>query len=160
MKNLTDLFENQLHQLYDGEKQMIDSLPKVIEKTENENLKKALENHLTETKNQKTRLEEISKDLNFNPKGKTCKGMKSLIEEMDDFLDKVENEEIKNAGIIANAQKIEHYEISGYGTAIEFAKELGHDKVAEKLQTSLDEEYQADKSLNHLAEKRINQKAK
>ncbi len=159
MKTLTDLFENQLHKLYDGEKQMIASLPKVIEKTTNKDLKNTLENHLTETKNQKTRLEEISKSLNFNPTGKTCKGMKSLIEEMEDFLEEAENEEIKNAGIIANAQKIEHYEISGYGTAIEFAKELGHQDIAKKLQTSLKEENQADHSLTHIAEKRINKKA-
>ncbi|PHR10362.1 MAG: hypothetical protein COA40_14690 [Aequorivita sp.] len=119
-----------------------------------------LEDHLEETKQHKERLKEICDDLDIDPSGETCKAMKGLIKEAEDFLDEVKDDDVKNAGMIAEAQRVEHYEISGYGTAVRYAKELGHDAIAKKLQKTLDEEYNADKKLNDLAEKRLNDKAK
>lgn len=86
--------------------------------------------------------------------------MKGLIKEAEDFMEEAKDEDVKNAGMIAEAQRVEHYEISGYGTAVRYAKELGHKEIAKKLQKTLDEEYNADKNLNDLAEKRLNDKAK
>jgi ferritin-like metal-binding protein YciE len=98
--------------------------------------------------------------LGIDAKGETCKAMKGLIKEAEDFLDEVDDDDVMHAGMIAEAQRVEHYEISGYGTAVRYAKELGHNSIAKKLQKTLDEEYNADKTLNDLAEKRLNKKAK
>lgn len=160
MKNLEDLFEHQLKDLYSAEKQLIEALPKMAKNASDSKLKKAFEGHLEETKEQKKRLEEICKELGIKPDGETCKAMKGLIKEAEDFIDEVEDKTVMDAGLIAEAQRVEHYEISGYGTAVRYAKELGHDKIAEKLQKTLDEEYDADNKLDKLAEGRLNKKAK
>lgn len=123
-------------------------------------LKKAFEDHLKETKEHKKRLEEICKELDIDPDKETCKAMKGLIKEAEDFIKEVKDKEVKDAGMIAEAQRVEHYEISGYGTAVRYAKELGHKEIAKKLQKTLDEEYNADQLLDDLAEKRLNEKAK
>ena len=160
MKNLEELFEHQLKDLYSAEDQLTKALPKMLKNAHNSKLKKAFEDHLEETKEHKARLEEICDELDIDPKGETCKAMKGLIKEAEDFLDEVKDPEVKDAGMIAEAQRVEHYEISGYGTAVRYAKELGHDSIAKKLQKTLDEEYQADETLNDLAEDRLNRKAK
>lgn len=159
MKTLKDLFEHQLKDLYSAESQLIDALPKVAKKATDSKLKKAFEDHLEETKEQKSRLEEICENLGISPKGETCQAMKGLIKETESFIDEAENDEVMDAGLIAEAQRVEHYEISGYGTAVRFAKELGHDAIASKLQKTLDEEYNADNALDKLAENRLNKKA-
>ena len=159
MKNLKDLFEHQLQDLYSAETQLTKALPIMAKNAPDAKLKKAFEDHLEETKQHKTRLEEISKELKFDPNKETCKAMKGLIKESSDFMNEVKDDDVKNAGMIAEAQRIEHYEISGYGTAVRYAKELGHKDIAKKLQMTLDEEYNADKTLNDLAEKRLNRKA-
>lgn len=159
MKNLQELFEHQLKDLHSAEDQLIKALPKLAKKAKDDALRKALEKHLEETKEHKSRLEKIGKDIGIDVKGETCKGMKGLIEETESMMKELKNDEVKNAGIIADAQRVEHYEISGYGTAVRYAKELGHDDIAKTLQTTLDEEYQADKVLNNLAEKRLNREA-
>ncbi|HBL79916.1 MAG TPA: ferritin-like domain-containing protein, partial [Aequorivita sp.] len=143
-----------------AEDQLTKALPKMVKNAHNSKLKKAFEDHLEETKEHKARLEEICDELDIDPKGETCKAMKGLIKEAEDFLDEVKDPEVKDAGMIAEAQRVEHYEISGYGTAVRYAKELGHDSIAKKLQKTLDEEYQADETLNDLAEDRLNRKAK
>lgn len=160
MKNLEELFEHQLKDLYSAEDQLTKALPKMVKNAHNSKLKKAFEDHLEETKEHKARLEEICDELDIDPKGETCKAMKGLIKEAEDFLDEVKDPEVKDSGMIAEAQRVEHYEISGYGTAVRYAKELGHDSIAKKLQKTLDEEYQADETLNDLAEDRLNRKAK
>ena len=160
MKNLEELFEHQLKDLYSAEDQLTKALPKMVKNAHNSKLKKAFEDHLEETKEHKARLEEICDELDIDPKGETCKAMKGLIKEAEDFLDEVKDPGVKDAGMIAEAQRVEHYEISGYGTAVRYAKELGHDSIAKKLQKTLDEEYQADETLNDLAEDRLNRKAK
>ena len=159
MKDLSELFEHQLKDLFSAESQLIKALPKMAKNAHDEKLKKAFEDHLEETKEHKSRLEEICKELDINPKGETCKAMKGLIEEAEDFLKEDATEEVRDAGLIADAQRVEHYEIAGYGTVVRYAKELGHKKIADKLQKTLDEEYNADNKLDKLAEKRLNKKA-
>lgn len=160
MKNLEALFEHQLKDLYSAEDQLLKALPKMAKKAKDAKLKKAFEDHLEETKEQKNRLKEICDELEIDPKGETCKAMKGLIEEAEDFLKEADDDDVLHAGMIAEAQRVEHYEISGYGTAVRYAKELGHKNIAAKLQKTLDEEYNADKKLNDLAEGRLNKKAK
>lgn len=159
MKNLQELFEHQLKDLHSAEDQLIKALPKLAKKAKDDQLRDALEKHLEETKEHKSRLEKIGKEIGIDVKGVTCKAMKGLIEETESMMKELKNDEVKNAGIIADAQRVEHYEISGYGTAVRYAKELGHDDIAKTLQTTLDEEYHADKVLNDLAEKRLNREA-
>ncbi|MGJ8550732.1 ferritin-like domain-containing protein [Winogradskyella wichelsiae] len=160
MKTLKDLFEHQLKDLYSAESQLIEALPKVAKKANDSKLKEAFENHLEETKGHKKRLEEICEKLNISASGETCKAMKGLIKETESFMDEADAKEVMDAGLIAEAQRVEHYEISGYGTAVRYAKELGYDEIASKLQKTLDEEYNADNKLDKLAENRLNEKAK
>jgi ferritin-like metal-binding protein YciE len=159
MKKLKDLFEHQLKDLYSAETQLIKALPKMHKAANDPKLKKAFEDHLEETKEHKQRLEEVCQELDIKPTGENCKAMKGLIEEAQGMIDEKADKEVKDAGLIAEAQRVEHYEISGYGTLVRFAKELGHTKIASKLQKTLDEEYKADATLNEMAEKRLNVKA-
>ncbi|MCB7482207.1 ferritin-like domain-containing protein [Christiangramia sediminis] len=160
MKDLKELFEHQLKDLYSAESQLIKALPKMVKNAHDKKLKEAFEGHLEETKEHKERLAEICKELGIKPTGETCKAMKGLIEEAEDFLKEDASEEVRDAGLIADAQRVEHYEISGYGTVVRYAKELGHKDIAKKLQKTLDEEYNADNKLDKLAESRLNKKAK
>ncbi len=159
MKKLEDLFEHQLKDLYSAESQLIKALPKMAKAANADKLKKAFEKHLKETEEQKNRLKEIADELGFKPTGEECKAMKGLIEEAEHFLKEDAEKDVRDAGIIADSQRIEHYEISAYGTLVRYAKELGHTSIAKKLQKTLDEEYKADEDLNKLAESRINKKA-
>ncbi|MGE5943398.1 MAG: ferritin-like domain-containing protein [Flavobacteriales bacterium] len=159
MKTLKDLFEHQLQDLYSAESQLIDALPKMVKEANDSQLKKAFEDHLEETKGHKKRIEEICDELEMSPDGDTCKAMKGLIKEAESFIEEVNDKEVKDAGLIAEAQRVEHYEISGYGTAARYAKELGYDNIAAKLKKTLDEEYNADGKLDKLAEGRLNRKA-
>lgn len=159
MKKLEDLFEHQLKDLYSAESQLIKALPKMAKTATDSKLKKAFEDHLEETKNQKKRLEEVCEELGIKPTGETCKAMEGLIKEAESFIEEDAESEVKDAGLIAEAQRVEHYEISGYGTAVRYAKELGHDKIANKLHKTLEEEYKADEKLNKMAEGRLNKKA-
>lgn len=159
MKTLEDLFEHQLKDLYSAESQLIDALPKVANKANDSKLKQAFEHHFEETKGHKKRLEEICDALHISVTGETCKAMKGLIKETESFMDEADDHEVMDAGLIAEVQRVEHYEISGYGTAVRYAKELGHNDIATKLQKTLDEEYNADNKLDKLAENRLNRKA-
>lgn len=159
MKTLKDLFEHQLKDLYSAETQLVEALPKMAEKATDRQLKNAFETHLEQTKEQKNRLENICRELNIAPSGETCKAKEGLIREAKSFIEEVEDDEVMDAGLIAEAQRVEHYEIAGYGTAVRYAKELGHQDIAEKLQATLDEEYEADNKLDKLAEGRLNKRA-
>ena len=160
MKNLKDLFEHELKDLYSAENQLLQALPKMKDHATDNDLKKAFEKHLKETEGHVKRLEEICDELGISPKGETCKAMKGLVSEAESFLKEDTEQDVRNAGLIAEAQRVEHYEISGYGTAVRFAKELGHKKIAEKLRKTLDEEYKTDDLLTEMAESRSNQEAK
>lgn len=137
MKNLEELFEHQLKDLYSAESQLIKALPKMQKAAHDDKLKKAFEGHLEETREHKKRLEEICKELGIKPTGETCKAMQGLIKESEEFLKEDASEEVRDAGIIADAQRVEHYEISGYGTLVRYAKQLGHKAIANKLQKKL-----------------------
>lgn len=160
MKNLKDLFEHQLKDLYSAENQLVKALPKMKDSANDDKLKKAFEKHLKETEGHIKRLEEICEKLEIKPTGETCKAMEGLVKEAESFLKEDTEKDVRDAGLIAEAQRVEHYEISGYGTAVRFAQELGHKDIASKLQKTLDEEYKTDDLLTKMAEERLNKKAK
>ncbi len=159
MKKLEDLFEHQLKDLYSAENQLIEALPKMAKAANDSKLQEAFKGHLEETKTHKKRLEEVCDELGIKPTGEECKAMKGLIKEAQSMIDEDAEKAVKDAGLIAEAQRVEHYEISGYGTVVRYAKELGHTAIAKKLQKTLDEEHSADEKLNKMAEKRLNKKA-
>ena len=159
MKNLEDLFENQLKDLYSAETQIIDALPKMAEAASDSKLQQAFKAHLEETKIHKKRLEEVCDELSIKPTGEDCKGMRGLIKQAQSMMKEDSEQAVKDAGLIAEAQRVEHYEISGYGTAVRYAKELGHKDIAKKLQKTLDEEHKTDQKLTKMAESRLNKKA-
>lgn len=129
-------------------------------KASNKDLKNAISEHLEETKEQKKRLDEIAKKLDIDISGEKCEAMEGLIREAKSFVSETSEGDVRDAGIIADAQRIEHYEISAYGTVVEYAKALNHNDIAKKLKATLDEESAADKILNDLAVNNINRQAK
>lgn len=159
MKTLEELFEHQLKDLYSAEMQLAEALPKMAKKATDSSLQQAFEGHLKETMEHKNRLESICSELNISLNGEKCKAMEGLIREAKDFITEADSDEVMDAGLIAEAQRAEHYEIAGYGTLIRYAKELGHRDIVDRLQMTLDEEYGADDTLTKLAEDRLNKKA-
>ncbi len=159
LNSLDDLFINQLEDLYDAEKRMTKALPKMIDAASSPNLKQALQQHLTETEGQITRLERVFSELNRTAGHETCEAMKGLISEGEDIIKSDGTPDVKDAAIIAAAQRIEHYEMSGYGTARTFAERLGYHDAATLLQTTLQEEAAADKKLTAIAESSVNVRA-
>ena len=159
MRTLSDLFEHELKDLYSAEKQLVEALPKMVEAASDSKLQKAFSDHLEETKTQFERIHSICEEMDINPGNTKCEAMEGLIKECEGMIKEDASSDVKDAGLIACAQRVEHYEISGYGTAVRFAKELGLRDIAKKLQTTLDEEYDADNKLNNLAEGRLNQEA-
>ena len=160
MKNLEDLFKHELKDLYSAETQLLEAFPRLQKNATDEKLKKAFDEHLKETQQHKKRIEEVCEELNMDPKGEKCKAMEGLIKELDHFLEQDTEKDVKDAGLVAEAQRIEHYEISGYGTTIRYAKELGYKEIASKLHKTLEEEFSADEKLTKIAEGRLNKKAK
>ncbi|WP_225307117.1 YciE/YciF ferroxidase family protein [Adhaeribacter soli] len=159
LKNLEELFHHQLKDLYSAEKQLLEALPKMAKKAQDPKLKAAFENHLAETEEQKARLEQVCEMIGISPGRMKCKAMEGLIEEGEEMIHEDAEPEVKDAGLIAEAQRIEHYEISGYGTAHHYAERLGLTDVAKILEETLKEEQNADTKLNKLAKGYINQKA-
>jgi ferritin-like metal-binding protein YciE len=159
METLEKLYINELRDLYSVENQLLKALPKMAKGASSAELKEAFENHLAETETHVERLEQIFKDLEENPKGKTCHGMKGLIEEGSEILEEEGEESVLDAGIIVAAQKVEHYEMAGYGSVRAFAQLLGQEEAAQLLQTTLDEESKANELLNQLAETTVNAEA-
>ncbi|MEL7834203.1 ferritin-like domain-containing protein [Fodinibius sp. Rm-B-1B1-1] len=160
LKNLEDLFEHQLKDIYSAEKQIKSAIPKMIKNAESKKLKQALNDHLRETETQIERLNNIGDDLDITLTGETCKGMKGLITEAEDFMKEEAESKVRDAGLIANAQRVEHYEIAAYGTVVEYAKALGHREAARLLEQSLEEERTADEKLTDLAVEMMNMKAR
>ena len=159
METLEKLYINELRDLYSAENQLLKALPKMAKGASSAELKEAFENHLAETETHVERLEQIFKDLEENPKGKTCHGMKGLIEEGSEILEEEGEESVLDAGIIVAAQKVEHYEMAGYGSVRAFAQLLGQEEAAQLLQTTLDEESKANELLSQLAETTVNAEA-
>jgi ferritin-like metal-binding protein YciE len=159
LKSLEDLFEHQLKDLYSAEKQLIEALPKMAETATDPGLKKAFETHLEETREQKKRLEQVCELVGISPGRMKCKAMEGLVEEGEEAIDEDATPEVKDAGLIAAAQRIEHYEIAGYGTAAHYAERLGKTEAAQLLAQTLKEEQLTDTKLNKLAKGYINEKA-
>jgi ferritin-like metal-binding protein YciE len=159
LNTLQKLYTDELRDLYNAENQLLKALPKMAKAASSEELKEAFEKHLEQTKGHVERLEQVFEELGEKPKGKTCRAMKGLIEEGSEILEEDGEESVLDAGIIVAAQKVEHYEIAGYGSVRTFAHLLGKDKSAELLQTTLDEESETNEILNKLAESVVNPEA-
>ncbi len=147
-----ELFVDQLQDIFSAENQLVSALPKVAQAATHQELKEAIQQHLAETKEQVTRLKRIFQLLNVNGSGKTCEAMQGLIQEAEEIIQKYPASAVRDAGLIAAAQRVEHYEIAVYGCLRTFADQLGLDEIAELLQDSLDEEGNADKKLTSIAE--------
>ena len=152
LEDLRDLYIDQLRDLYNAENQLLKALPKMAKAASNEDLSQSFLDHLEETKGHVDRLKEIFDKLGKKPNGKTCKAMQGLVEEGAEAIDEDADPQVKDAGLIAAAQRVEHYEMAGYGTVRSFAKLLGDTQAAKLLQQTLEEEGAADKKLTKLAE--------
>ena len=150
-ETLQELFVEQLRDIYDAEKQLVKALPKMAKAAEAEELAGGLLAHLEETKGQVTRLEEVFGIVGVAAKGKPCKAMKGLIEEGDEVIEEEEKGQLRDLAIIAAAQRVEHYEISAYGTVRTLAEHLGLKKAVSLLQQTEDEEKEADSNLTQAA---------
>jgi ferritin-like metal-binding protein YciE len=159
LKSLNDLLVKEVRDLYSAEKQLIKALPKMAKCAHSKKLKAAITEHLEVTKKQAERLEKVFELLDVSSRGPKCAAMEGLIEEGSEMIEEDGDESVIDAGIIGAAQRVEHYEIAGYGVARTFARLLGHDKVADLLQTTLDEEAETDVKLTELAESEINVEA-
>jgi ferritin-like metal-binding protein YciE len=151
MESLRDLYIEELKDLYSAENQIIKALPKMIKAATSPDLKAGFEEHLEQTRVQVERLEEIFKQLDESPKGKKCKGMEGLLEEGKELMEEDAEPEVLDAGLIAAAQHVEHYEIAGYGCVRTYAELLGDKRAVELLQQTLDEEKGTDKKLTMIA---------
>jgi ferritin-like metal-binding protein YciE len=160
IKNLEDLFYHELQVLWSAESMLVEEMPKMIAKAKNEGLKNMLRLHLAETDQHKVALEAICKQLELDPRGDFNPGLKGILEEGEKVMAKDATEEGMDAALIAGAQKIEHYEISGYGSAAYYAEMLGYEGIGKRLRLTLEEEQQADTKLNFLAKNIINPRAK
>jgi ferritin-like metal-binding protein YciE len=158
-ENLRELLVEELKDLYSAENQLTKALPKVAKNATDPQLKRAIENHLKETEGHVQRLEQIFEKLDESPKGKTCDGMKGLISEADERMKEGGEPAVLDAGLIADAQRVEHYEIAAYGSARTFANLLGEHEIVSLLEATLKEEKAADQKLTSIAES-VNVEAK
>lgn len=159
LNNLKDLLVHELKDLYNAEQQLIKAMPKMAEATSSDELKRALKDHMRETETQIERLEKVFSILGDKPTGEKCKAMEGIIKESQDMIQERADKNVMDAAIISMAQRVEHYEIAGYGTVCTYAKQLGMHDVLDLLQLTLDEEKNADQKLTYLAEHNINVKA-
>lgn len=158
METMNELYEHELADLYSAEKQMISALPEITEKATSPELKSSLEAHFKKTKGHAERLEEIFDFLGKKPSKAKCKGMEGILKEGEDALKITGDLDVRDAAILASAQKVEHYEIATYGSALAWAKRLGLDEHTQLLADTLNEEKEADTGLTTLS-KRLNKKA-
>lgn len=156
LNNLESVLLLQLQDLYSAEEQLIDALPKMAEAASSEELKSAFTTHLEETRGHKVRLEQAFRALGKEPETETCEAMKGLISEGDEVAGLDGDAIAKDAALIAAAQRVEHYEMAGYGCARTFARHVGREDVAALLQQTLEEEANADKILTHIGEGIVN----
>jgi len=156
LNSLDDLFVAQIQDLYDAEQRLTKALPKMAAAASSKQLKSAFESHLRETEQHVVRLEKIFESMGLNPERETCEAMKGLIAEGEEAVDADGEADVKDAALIAAAQRVEHYEIAGYGTVRTLAEHLGRKDVARTLQQTLDEEAACDKKLTQIAESSVN----
>lgn len=151
IETLHDLFVEELKDLYSAETQLTHALPKMAKAASSEELSSSFRDHLKETEEHRARLERIAEMHDFSPKGKKCLAMEGLIAEGEETIGEDATDSVKDAAIICAAQKVEHYEIAGYGTVRRFAEMLGYSDAERLLSQTLEEEYAADKKLNACA---------
>ena len=159
IKNMDDLFVHTLRDIYYAENQIVKSLPEMIEKASDPQLKQGLQSHLRETENHVKRLEQVFRLHGTEAKGVDCPAIDGIIEEAEDVAGEVEDRSVLDAAIIAAAQAVEHYEITRYGSLIAWATQLGRTDCANLLKQNLEEEKAADKKLTTLAESKVNRRA-
>ena len=156
---LESLLTDELKDLYSAENQLIKALPKMAKNANTDELRRAFEEHLEQTREHAQRIERICEDMGISPKGKKCVGMEGLIEEGKEIMTEAEDPGVLDAGMIGAAQKVEHYEIAGYGTASAHARQLGFNNAVKLLEKTLEEEKLADEKLTKLAENQVNVQA-
>ncbi len=159
MQTLEDMYMDLLKDLYSAEKQLVKALPKMAKNADASDLQDAFQEHLKQTDGHVDRIERIFSDMGGSPRGKKCVGMEGLIEEGSEIMKEDAEPEVRDAGLIAAAQKVEHYEIAGYGTARTWANRLGYQDAAQLLQQTLDEESMANEKLTRIAESHVNVEA-
>ena len=157
--SLQELFLEELRDTYDGEKRLTKALPKLARAATSSALQQAFTNHLRETERQITRLEQVFRAMGEKPRGKTCEGIKGIVEEGSEAIQELDKGAVLDAALIAGAQKAEHYEIASYGTLAYFAEVLGHDDAKNLLGQTLDEEKAADEKLSVIAKSKVNREA-
>jgi ferritin-like metal-binding protein YciE len=160
LETLKDLYIHELKDLYSAEKQIIKALPKMVKAATNEELAAGFKEHLEQTKEHVARLEKILTSHDESTRGPKCEGMEGLLKEGEEMMEEDAEDEVRDAGLIAAAQRVEHYEMAGYGCARTYAELLGDPDSAQLLQTTLAEESDTDKKLTELAKSVINIKAK
>jgi ferritin-like metal-binding protein YciE len=159
IKDLHTLLVHELKDLYSAETQLLKALPDMIEAAHANELVEAFESHQKESQGHVSKLEKLFEHFDYEPGGAHCNGMEGLLEEGQDMIDEDAPNDVKDAGLIAAAQRVEHYEMAGYGCARTYARLLGLDEVADTLQSILDEEGAADEKLTRIAERSINREA-
>ena len=159
LETLHDLLRDQISNLYDAEQRLVKALPGMAEAANSPELRNAIQSHLEETKGHVNRLERIFGQLGEDVKRQTCAAMKGLLEEGESLTSKIDESPLRDAAIIAAANRVEHYEMAAYGSARSLAETMGLDRVAEILQETLEEEKKADATLTRLAEEKINELA-
>jgi ferritin-like metal-binding protein YciE len=152
MGTLNDLFEEELKDIFNAEKQLVKALPKMAKKASSAALKQAFTNHLAETENHVKRLEQIGSELEIRLTGKSCQAMQGLVAEGQEVIDEKGEPSVIDAALISAAQRVEHYEMAGYGNLRVLAEQLGHNTAVQLLQKTLAEEGAADKKLSQIAE--------
>jgi ferritin-like metal-binding protein YciE len=159
LQTLEDLFHQELKDLYSAENQLVKALPKMAKAATNEKLKAGFEEHLEQTKGHVERLNQIADKIGAKLAGHKCKAMEGLVEEGAEMIHEDAEDSVRDAGLIGAAQRVEHYEIAGYGTARSLAQKLGHEDIAEILEQTLDEEKETDEKLTELAETAVTAEA-
>lgn len=151
LDNLKKLYVEQLKDIYSAESQLVEALPKMAEAAHSPQLKRAFQGHLAETRTHVKRIEEIFQELEYSPRGQRCVAMEGLIKEGESMMKSDGDPDVIDAGLIAAAQRVEHYEIASYGTARKYAEMLGYTHAGNVLQQTLNEEYDADNKLDKIA---------
>ena len=159
IKSMEDLFVHTLQDIYYAEKKIEKALPKIIDKASNDELRKGFESHLEQTRDHVSRLEQVFRMQDIEPKAVPCPAIEGIIDEAEDVASEIADAEVLDAALAAAAQAVEHYEITRYGTLVTWAKQLGQDDCARLLNDTLGEEKETDEKLTRLAETRLNAKA-
>jgi len=159
VKDLEALFKHFLRDMYYAENKILDSLPKMAKEADAKELRDAFNSHQKETKGQVSNLEKVFKALDLKPRGVTCQAINGILDEAKEIMKECDDADTRDAGMIAAAQAVEHYEITRYGTMVAWATQLGMKNEATLLQANLDQEYAADKKLSMVAESALNKQS-